>query len=79
MLNREKLHFRRSSQFHSGNDTLRGPTGSQTGDRPAGALPRPRFAATALTARLRPGEETFMRSRQALSTNAPKSDARAAA
>jgi hypothetical protein len=24
MLNREKLHFQRSSQFHSGNDTLRG-------------------------------------------------------
>src|SRR5205823_2948062 len=37
------------------------------GGRQGWRVARPRFAATALTARLRSGEEAFMRSRQALS------------
>jgi hypothetical protein len=35
MLNRENSHFQLSSQFHSGNDTLRGLTRSQTRGGPS--------------------------------------------
>ncbi len=71
MLNRENSHFQLSSQFHSGNDTLRGLTRSQTRGGPS------RLALRATASRgcgldrpppLRPGGLHALR--QALSTKA---------